>query len=219
MAEIITPVAPRRMSKAEQQNLLRLCRLNKDGAIAAQKERTKTALAEFEMRLASKFAYDQREAWADLMASTQRHATEMDRQLAEDCRRLGIPENFRPSINVSWYERGENASKDRRTELRRVAVSRLAALEAAANARIEDGYRRFQTAVLTAAIDSDEARQLLAGLPTAERLLPDVDYQSVTKALLAGPEAASLQWATDHPGPITVVSETLQHDASGEDAS
>jgi hypothetical protein len=204
------PTSARRMSKTEQRNLERLGKLNKDGAILAQKERTKTALAEFEMRLASQFSFDQREAWADLMASAKTHAAEMDRRLAEDCRRLGIPENFRPSIHVSWYERGENASKDRRTELRRVAVTRLAALEATAIARIEDGYRRFQTAVLSTGIDSDEARQLLAGLPTAEQLLPDVDYRSVTQALLAGPDAASLQWAAD-TGLIT--------DDSGDDVS
>jgi hypothetical protein len=202
--------AEHQMTKSEQTNLLRLGRLNKDGAIAAQKEQTKAALAEFEMRLASEFSYDQREAWADLMAAAKSHVAEIDRRLAEDCRRLGIPEGFRPSIDLLWYKRGENASNERRTELRRVAITRLAALEASALARIEDGYRRFQTAVLTAAIDSGEARQLLGGLPTAEQLLPDVDYQSVTKALLAGPEAASLQWAAD-TGLIT--------DATGEATS
>jgi hypothetical protein len=190
-------MAERRMSKGEQANLFRLGKLNKDGAIAAQKEQTKAALAEFEMRLASQFSYDQREAWADLMASAKSHVAEIDRKLAEDCRRLGIPENFRPEIAVQWFGRGENASRDRRAELRRVAVTRLAALEASAVARIEEGYRRFQTAVLTSAIGSYEARQLLAGLPTAAQLLPDVDYQSVTKALLAGPEVASLRWPTD----------------------
>ena len=200
-----------RMTRAEQSDLQRLGKLNKDGAIVAQKERTKAALAEFEMRLASEFSYDQREAWADLMASAKVHVAALDRQLAEDCRRLGIPENFRPEIAVHWYGRGENASKERRAELRRVAVTRLAALEATAIARIEDGYRRFQTAVLSAAIDSTEARALLADLPTAEQLLPAVDYQSVTKALLAGPEAASLQWAQDDPSLIT--------DGSGEGMS
>lgn len=187
----------RRMTRAEQSDLQRLGKLNKDGAILAQKERTKLALAEFEMRLASEFSYDQREAWADLMASAKAHVAALDRQLAEDCRRLGIPESFRQGIAVHWYGRGENASKQRRAELRRVAVTRLAALEATAIARIEDGYRRFQTSVLTAAIGSDDARQLLADLPTAEQLLPAVDYQSVTKALLEGPEAASLRWSDD----------------------
>ena len=188
----------KRMTRAEQSDLLRLGKLNKDGAILAQKERTKIAAAEFEMRLVSQFSYDQREAWADLMASAKAHVAALDQQLAEDCRRLGIPESFRPEIGVHWFGRGENASKERRAELRRVAVTRLAALEASAIARIEDGYRRFQTSVLSAAISSVEARNLLADLPTAEQLLPTVDYQSVTKALLEGPEAASLQWAEDH---------------------
>lgn len=89
------PTPPRSMTRAEQGDLLRLGKLNKEGAILAQRERTKAALAEFEMRLASQFAYDQREAWADLMASAKAHIAELDGLLAEDCRRLGIPENIR----------------------------------------------------------------------------------------------------------------------------
>ena len=83
MTEIFSPAGPRRMTKAEQANLQRLGKLNKDGAIAAQKERTKQALAEFEMRLAAQFTYDQRETWAYLMASAKRHVDEMDRRRAE----------------------------------------------------------------------------------------------------------------------------------------
>jgi hypothetical protein len=66
--------------------------------------------ADFEMKLASQFKFDQREVWAELMAKAKEAVAEADRKLGEDCSRLGIPENFRPEISVQWYSRGENAS-------------------------------------------------------------------------------------------------------------
>jgi len=181
------------MAKAEQENLLRLGRLNRDGAIAEAKRHTAEAAADFEMRLAAEFSYDKREVWAELMRSAKARVAELDRQLAADCLRLGIPDNFRPSINVFWSGRGENASVNRRTELRRVMHSRLVALERSAIETIEAGHRQYATAVLTAAIDTDEARKLLMALPTAEQLMPRINYEQIQRSLLEGPEAAVLR--------------------------
>jgi hypothetical protein len=181
-----------RMTKAEQDNLLRLGRLNREGAIAEAKRRTADAAADAEMRLASEFSFNQRSTWAELMRSAKVHVATVDQALAEDCRRLGIPENFRPEIVVSWFSRGENATNQRRTELRRVIHSRLVALERTALGAIEEGHRKFATAVLTSAIDTTEARALLAELPTAEQLMPQIDYNEVKRTLLKGPEFASL---------------------------
>jgi hypothetical protein len=92
--------------------------------------------------------------------------------LAEDCRRLGIPQAFRPSINLRWYSRSENASKERRAELRRVMVTRLAAIERAAIEEIEAGHRKIMTAILSATLSSGEAMALLDawGIPRGKRV-------------------------------------------------
>jgi hypothetical protein len=185
--------SPSRMTKADQENLLRLGRLNRDGAIAEAKRHTADAAADFEMRLAAEFSYDKREVWTELMRSAKARVAELDRQLAADCLRHGIPDNFRPSINVFWSGRGENATAARRTELRRVMHSRLVALERTAIDAIETGHRGFATQVLTAALSSDEARHLLTALPTAEQLMPRINYESIKRSLLEGPEAAVLQ--------------------------
>jgi hypothetical protein len=184
--------ASARMSRAEQDNLLRLGRLNVTGAKASAKARTAELIADFEMRLAADYAFDQREVWAKLTAQANAAVKELDAKLAEDCRKLGIPPNMRPSLHLSWHGRGENASKDRRTELRRVALSRAVGLERAAVEAIEAGGRKFATAVLTASLNSAEARELLTALPTAESLMPALDYQSIGRSLLAGPEAQTL---------------------------
>jgi hypothetical protein len=115
--------------------------------------------------------------------------------LAEDCRRIGIPAAFRPSINLYWSGRGENASSARRAELLRVMVSRLIAMERAAMQAIDAEHRRHATAILSATITSGEALALLDAMATVEQLLPEIDYDAVKRSLLAGPEAAILRSA------------------------
>jgi hypothetical protein len=173
------------LTKTEQDNLVRIAKLNRDGAIADARRRTADAAADYEMYLASEFAYDQRETWADLMHTAKARISELDNLLAEDCRRLGIPESMRPSINLLWSGRGENASKERQAELRRVMTSRLFAIERTAALAIEGGYRK----AMTASLSSEEAHALLADMPSAEQLMPKIDYAEVKRSLLEGPAA------------------------------
>jgi hypothetical protein len=189
------PTEPRKMTRAEQDNLLRIAKLRRDGAIADTRSRIAEAVADYEMRMAAEFSYDQREIWADLMHTAKARVNELDSVLAEDCRRLGIPEAFRPSINLYWSGRGENASAARRVELRKVMVSRLIAMERAAMQAIDAEHRRHATAILSATITSSEARALLDAMPTVEQLLPEIDYDAVKRSLLAGSEAAILRSA------------------------
>jgi hypothetical protein len=178
-----------KLTKAEQDNLVKLARLNREGAVAGIKAKTADAIADYEMHMAAEYKFDQREIWADLTHSAKARVNELDAMLAEDCRRLGIPEQFRPSLNLVWSGRGENAFKERRTELRRVMATRLAAVERAAIEQVEAGYRQAMTAILSATLSSGEARDLLAAMPTAEQLMPPIDYATVKQSLLAGPEA------------------------------
>ena len=57
--------------------------------------------------------------------------------------------------------------------------------------------------------DDAEARELLPALPTAENLMPALDYQSIGRSLLAGPEAQTL-----HVGQALLPDES---DPDGED--
>jgi hypothetical protein len=170
-------MAEHRLTKAEQDNLVKLAKLNREGAVAGIKAKTAVAVADYEMHLAAEYKFDQREIWADLTHSAKARVNELDSLLAEDCRRLGIPEQFRPTLNLVWFGRGENAFKERRTELRRVMATRLAAVKRAAIEQVEVGYRKAMTAIL------------LAAMPTAEQLVPPIDYATVEQSLLAGPEA------------------------------
>lgn len=84
-----------------------------------------------------------------------------DLQIAERCRKLGISERFRPRLEVHWYRRGENALKDRRAELCKVAQTRL----------VEEG------------LGTDAARQLLEELPAAEASMPPLEVTELEQHL------------------------------------
>jgi hypothetical protein len=183
------------MTRAEREDLIRLAKLRERTAKSDAKRRSADMAADFEMKLASQFSFDQREVWSELMAKAREAVAEADRRLGEDCRRLGIPENFRPEISVSWYARGENATKERRTELRRVMHSRLVALERRTFETIERGTLDFITQVVERGLGSDEARALLSAMPSIEQLMPQLDYAAIQRSLLQGPEATALRAA------------------------
>jgi hypothetical protein len=64
-------------------------------------------------------------------------------QIAKRCRELGIPERFAPSLDLDWRHRGyDNMVAKRKTELRHMAETRVAAIEAKAITEIEMGCPR-----------------------------------------------------------------------------
>ena len=59
-----------------------------------------------------------------------------------------IPARFAPNVAFSWRGRGENAIKQRRDELRKVAMTRIAAIEKAACTKIEMSCLDAQSQIL-----------------------------------------------------------------------
>jgi hypothetical protein len=100
---------------------------------------------------------------------------EADRQVAERCQALGIPAAFRPSLHLSWYQRGENAMVQRRSELRRVALADLQALVHAAKAAVGRSVLELDTQLLAGAIESADARLFLTRIPQIDALMPALD--------------------------------------------
>jgi hypothetical protein len=182
-----------RLTKAEKDNLLKLAKLDRDGAIADITRKITDAIDDFEMQLAAEYRFDQREVWADLMHTAKTRVNELDSMLAEDCRTLGIPDQFRPSISLGWHSRGENAFKQWREELRRATAWRLIAMGRHAIEQTKTGYRNVMTSILSATITSEEARALLAAMPTTEELVPKIDFSTIKRSLLEGPEGNILR--------------------------
>jgi hypothetical protein len=95
-----------------------------------------------------------------------------DERIAAVCREHGIPEEFRPSLRVVWYNRGQNAIRERRDELRKLAVKQADALAKKALAAIEMKSANMLTQLIAGGLGSDEAKAFLESIPTPTQLMP-----------------------------------------------
>lgn len=166
------------ITRSDRDALMRVLRMraqvDKTDAERVAKER----LAAFEEQLAT--IHSSREPmWKDLAAQASKAVREADAELARRCAELGIPEEFRPSINYSRAGRGENADKVRRAELRKVAVTRIDAKKAAALAFIERQHAELATQVVAGSLESGEAKTFLDALPSMDKLLGPVALADV----------------------------------------
>jgi hypothetical protein len=145
------------------------------------KVRQAEVLADFEQQLASRYEA-QHEAWREVVEEARAMVAEADAKIAERCDELGIRPEFRPGLSLGWYGRGENSMAQRRTELRKVAVTRIDALGKAARLAIERQELDALTAIATAGL-SAEAHAYLDTLPTAEQLMPTLALHELEEAL------------------------------------
>jgi hypothetical protein len=99
-------------------------------------------------QLAKQYSFDSDATWKAATERSQAAVRAAEREPAERCGELHIPSWGRPNLFVSWHSRGENASKKRRHELRRVARSRAAALVKQAKSQIERDSIDFQSRLL-----------------------------------------------------------------------
>ena len=104
--------------------------------------------------MASIYSYDQDEVWKAAAGAARRGGGRRTDGNRRTLRRLGIPAHYAPAISCSWHGRGENAIKERRTELRAATKTRIAAIEKAAHRIDVTGMRRDQH------FGADQAAQL-----------------------------------------------------------
>ena len=173
------------MTRTERDELGRLVRRRERFMKSQAKERSAHLLADFEQKLGALYEWDQDETWAALTRQAKDVAEAADVGLARRCEELGIPRQFRPKLSLSWYGRGENASKERRSELRKMAQTRIVAVERSAMSRIERWSLETQERLVAPALTSAAAQQFLGELPAVESLMPTFDESAVRK-LIAG---------------------------------
>ncbi len=142
------------MTRAERTDLGALIRRREKLLKTAAKQRAAELLAEFEKQISAIFSYDDDEIWKAAHASAEQAVEEAKAVIARQCRKLGIPPEFAPDIHMAWYGRGENAASERRTELRRVAKTKIDALEARAKTEIARVNVEQQTALISDGLTS-----------------------------------------------------------------
>lgn len=159
------------MTRRDREDLAKIARMRaklaKDGIAA----RESAILADVEEQLAAVYKFDH-DAWADITRHAQESIKEADAQIAQRCRDLGIREEFRPELRLTWFGRGENASRDRRAEIRKTAQTRVAALSKEAKMAIDAKSAEILTELIAGGLESEDAKAFLATIPTAEQLMP-----------------------------------------------
>ncbi len=167
------------MTRADRDNLARLARgrgkLAKSGIAA----RCAALRSDVEEQLSARYEFTD-ERWASITGGAQKALALADAQVAAACRASGIPENLRPSLNMSWHGRGENALAARRAELRKLAESRITEMARAADLRIAESVLDVETELVRAGLDSTAAAQFLDAMPTPDQLLPQIDVAELS---------------------------------------
>mgnify|MGYP001225616460 CR=1 FL=1 len=173
------------LTAKDRESILKVARLNERVAKTAIRQRSAELLANFERDLAAEFSFNDDAVWSQAVASAKEAVDAAQAEIAKRCQQLGIPKEFAPGITLGWYGRGQNAVAARRAELRRVAVTRIAAVEAEASAAIERQSAEVQTSLISRGLSSDDARALLATLPSVDALMPALSIRDVERKLLS----------------------------------
>lgn len=171
------------MTARERTELAQLCRKRERVAKTMATQRSAELLADFEAKLARQYSWSDNENWTEAMHRASAIVADLNMTIIDNLREIGVPPEFAPSANLDWYARGENAVTTRRTELRKVATSEIAAREKKARTEIERASLETQTQLLMSGLESTEAKRFLDAMPTAEQLMPALDVGEIEKQL------------------------------------
>ena len=160
------------MTRGERTDLGVLIRKHEKLMKTTAKQRALELRADFERQISHIFEYDEDETWKAAYAAAEQAVEDAKAVIAQRCRELSIPPEFAPNINMTWYGRGRTALNERRIELRRVAWTKIDAMEAAAKTKIERASVEAQTALIADGPTSEAAHAFLEQIPTAETLMP-----------------------------------------------
>jgi hypothetical protein len=167
------------MPRHERENLQRLVRQRERVLKSAAQERAAELIADFENQLGQQFSFDQDQTWTEAAKAAEREVEKANDRIAARCAKLGIPGRFAPTLEVFWNQRGENATASRRTELRRMALTRIEAMERKAIVQIAISCLEAQTALAVAGLTSDAGQQFVEQLPKIETLMPRLSFGEV----------------------------------------
>jgi hypothetical protein len=126
------------MTKGEREDLQRLVRQREKVLKSAARQRSAELLADFEKQMGSSFSFDDDATWAQAYKEAEIEVAKAQKIIAQRCRELGIPDRFAPNLEIRWRARGyDNLIDKRKAELRRMATTRIEAIEQKAVADIE----------------------------------------------------------------------------------
>jgi hypothetical protein len=172
------------MTRTERQDLLQICRQRERVAKAEAVSIAARRKAEFEAQLARVYHFDEDEVWRAAHKAVKRAAQQANEQIAAHCRQLGIPSWAQPEIDEPhWYGRGENATRERRAELTKVAHAKIEQHLKEAKHAIERASVEIQTQLVADGLQSADAKAFLEAMPAPALLMPAVTVKDIQRQL------------------------------------
>jgi hypothetical protein len=173
-------MTPALMIRSEREDLQRLIRQREKVLKSAAQQRSAELLADFENQMGQEYAFDQDEVWKKAVETVKPLVAKAQAQITNRCRELGIPDRFAPSVTLAWHARGYgNVLERQKGELRTMAKTRIAAVEAKARTEIELSCLQAQEKIALAGLTSDAARLFIEKLPGIETLMPRLSFAEV----------------------------------------
>lgn len=173
------------MSRTDRETLVKIARQRERVAKSEANERAAQLMADFEAQLDRRYSYDENEVWKKAKDIASKTVAEANKQIAEECKRLGIPAQFAPKLSMGWYDRGRNGVKEERTEMRRVAQRQIEAAQKSAMAAIARKSVDTQERIMVGGLTTEDARQFLESMPSVDSLMPALTVSRV-RALIKG---------------------------------
>jgi hypothetical protein len=168
------------IGKSERDDLRRLIAQREKVLKSAARQRSAELLADFENQMGSEFSFDDDAVWQEAMNAAAVEVELAKQRIAKRCQELGIPERFAPTLGLRWIHRGyDNQVKCRQDELRRMAKTKIEAIEQKAITEIEMSCLQAQTELAVAGLTSEVARGFLERLPAIETLMPRLAYAEI----------------------------------------
>ena len=174
------------MASAERENLLKLCRQRERLAKAAVGVLAAKRKADFEAQFARQFSFDEDRVWKQAHEIVKVTIDQANKDIAARSAELGIPREFAPFLRHYWFERGQNALRERRVELTKVAHAEIAHLEKEAKFRVEQASLEIQTRLLVGSLESAAAKSFLEEMPGPEQLMPEFSVRDIESKLSVG---------------------------------
>lgn len=174
------------MTRGDRDTLVKIARQRERVAKSDARERAAVLIADLEKQMDRRYSYDENDVWENANKIATETVENANKQIAEECERLGIPSQFAPRLAMGWYDRGRNALKEERTEMRRLASKQVDAALKSAFAAIERRSVDLQEKIMVGALTTDDARLFLDQMPSVDNLLPSMALDQVEALRLEG---------------------------------
>lgn len=168
-----------KMSKGERDMLLSLVKKRESVMRSMAAQRSAELLAQFEADISKQHQWFKDDVWTAAVKEAEATVKSAQDKVQQRCEELGIPEEFRPSLNWHWSERGENMWDQRRAELRRSAKAEIEAMEATALTQIGAMAVEAQTSIIKEGIQTETAMKFLEDMAPIQTLMPLLEFGKI----------------------------------------